>query len=92
MFGVGEEVNLGYNLGIHWFPRANVCMKLGVSHPPIALGAKAVVVGDIVAKRFIWVWPVGAGAAVWVRACVHTLRPPLETMKSFLRKFMSFFR
>ena len=85
MFRVGEEVHLGNNLGIGCFPRRNVCIILGVLHP-------AGLVGVIVAKRFTWVWPVGAGAAVWVYACVHTLRPPLETMKSFLRKFMSFFR
>ena len=45
LFGVGEEVHLGNNLGIGCFPRRNVCIILGVLHP-------AGLVGDIVAKRF----------------------------------------
>ena len=85
MFGVGEEVNVDNNLRIHRIPRGNVCIKVGTLHPALQVGS---------AQRARWqrgLVSKGRDSCVGARV-LHTLSPPLETMKSFLRKFMSFFR
>ena len=42
LFGVGEEINMDYNLRIHRFPRGNACLKVSTLHPPIHMGSALV--------------------------------------------------
>ena len=76
MFRVDEEVNVGDNLRIHRIPRGNVCMKVGTIYPPIHVGRAqgARLQRGLVSK--------GRDSCVGARV-LHTLSPPLETMKSF---------